>query len=353
MTTQIVPSLGAGILFTQGGVGSAPGYSAIDVRRGDSMALSAGIVGQGAYLVSQRGAGANMSVDIAANVGLGVNVPGTTIGAQGFYQVPPHSAVINEAISPADLTNPRVDQIIVQCFDNTIDSSSNNKAQTTVLAGTPTAGATIGIGGNRNGAAALPANSIRLADVLVTAGVGSITSANCFDRRPKTRGMANINISEVRTNTAYGVMPTPDQVTEIVLATNALIVVAYQATWQESVSGAGSAALFLNGVQLEEAGQNATVVAAVGSMGGTANESVPLSTSPVGLTSTTGGTGYPGDVTTGQIVGVGVFGGPCYIFAAAGTYAVSVRFKSSSGSVTALNRQLWCWTMNPAQAVLG
>lgn len=33
------------------------------------------------------------------------------------------------------------------------------------------------------------------------------------------------------------------------------------------------------------------------------------------------------------------------LFAAAGTYDVSVQFKSSSGTVTAKERKLWVWTM--------
>ena len=33
------------------------------------------------------------------------------------------------------------------------------------------------------------------------------------------------------------------------------------------------------------------------------------------------------------------------VFAAAGTYDISVQFKASSGSVTVKNRKLWVWTM--------
>jgi hypothetical protein len=50
-----------------------------------------------------------------------------------------------------------------------------------VVAGTPTAGATLD---NRNGAATLPNNSVLLADVLVAAANSSITDAEIRDRRP-------------------------------------------------------------------------------------------------------------------------------------------------------------------------
>jgi hypothetical protein len=54
------------------------------------------------------------------------------------------------------------------------------------------------------------------------------------------------------------------------------------------------------------------------------------------------GTGNTTEVTTGQVVGVvGSWGGFAVVFAAAGTYDVSVQFKSSVGSVTVKNRHLW------------
>jgi hypothetical protein len=361
VTTTIVPSLGAGIDFTQGGVGAAPGYAAIDVRRGGAGALLPGPIGSGygggagsgAYAVTQRQAGSNMSVDIAANIGA-LLVAGTTISFQGNYWVPPHSAVISETISAADATNPRVDQIIVQTFDNAIDSSGLNTSRTTVLTGTPTAGASVGISGNRNGAAALPANSYRLADVVVPAGSTSVTNANIFDRRPKQRGWANIATSEVRTNTAYGLLPTPDQVTELVLPANGLIAVWYQATWQQSGVGTAQAAIFLGTNQLKVWVGTGGTVPTVQNAGGSASSNIntPLFTYAGGLTAGGNSSNYTGDVTTGQIVGSNTNGGPCYIFAAAGTYHVSVQFAATSGSVTASNRKLWVWTMAPDQAVL-
>ena len=54
-------------------------------------------------------------------------------------------------------------------------------------------------------------------------------------------------------------------------------------------------------------------------------------------------------VTTGQLIGaqalssIGTAGGPMYIFAAAGTYKISVQYKSTSGNVKVKERQLWAW----------
>lgn len=171
------------------------------------------------------------------------------------------------------------------------------------------------------------------------------------------KGAVNIAASESRTNVAYGTLTTPDQVTGVVLPSNGLIVAWYQATWQESVSGASRAAIFVgsNQVKATIASAGDVAVQEAGTNGDTANTANSLTSSAMGLISAKGQS-HAGDVTTGQVVGVfpgstvgfiggaaftGVSGGVCFIFAAAGTYTISVQFKASSGSVTASNRKLW------------
>ena len=117
--------------------------------------------------------------------------------------------------------------------------------------------------------------------------------------------------------------------------------VAYQATWQESASSAGNAAIFLNGNQLQIPAASGPIVTAA-TCSGVASNGV-LQTTPGGLVGLSASS-YSGDVTTGQVISntnVQPAGGPCWIFAAAGTYTVSVQFKASSGSVAASNRKLW------------
>jgi hypothetical protein len=167
-----------------------------------------------------------------------------------------------------------------------------------------------------------------------------------------------IATEQSRENAAYGTLSTPDEVT-LTLPENGLIGVWFQATWLESVKEAGRAAIFIGATQLHIAkGGSAIPEAAV--IGGTAARFVPLATFHSGLISPEGGPGYTGDVTTGQTVGVyqaknfeeesaiisfsseyAPFGGPCYIFAAAGTYKISVQFKATSGKVAVKNRRLW------------
>jgi hypothetical protein len=180
----------------------------------------------------------------------------------------------------------------------------------------------------------LQANSVLAAAIADAARLGLTDGATV------RRGKSIIATTESRTNVAYGTLATPDKVAGLVLPTDGLIFVSYQATWQESVLGAARAAIFIGANQLKTwltgaapAAQE-TQVANVG-----AATDTPLITIPQGLNSS-GNAAYTGDVTTGQSIGVT---GP--IKAAAGTYDISVQFKSTSGSVTAKNRELRVWSM--------
>jgi hypothetical protein len=185
MMTTISNALGHSPLMTQQGVGATPGYDAIDARRFWSVGIQEGVISAGSYMVTQRGAGANLSVDIAASTGDGAVVQGDAVTAQGLYYIAPHSAVINETITTAHATLPRIDQVVLEIKDTQHDASGSNLAQTRVVAGTATGGATLD---NRTGAAALPSSAILLADVLVAATDTAISNSEIRDRRPWVRG---------------------------------------------------------------------------------------------------------------------------------------------------------------------
>lgn len=136
-----------------------------------------GVMGQADFRVSQRGAGANMSVDIAAGAAI---VRGDSIARQGLYHVV-NDATINAAVSANASGNPRIDIVTVQCSDSTDSGSGTDVSTINVIAGTPTGGATLD---NRSGAAAIPNNQLHLADVLVANGAVSILDASIRSRRP-------------------------------------------------------------------------------------------------------------------------------------------------------------------------
>lgn len=192
MTTTIAPGLGHAPVLTQAGTGASPGYDAIDFRRLSTIGLQEGVMDVHSFEVTQRSAGgAGMFVDIAANIadalgtGVAAVVQGDAVAAQGLYPVPPHTAVITEAIATANATLPRVDIVVLEVLDNTHDASGSNLARVRVITGTATSGANLT---NRTNAPALPNGALLLADVLVGAAVSSITNANIRDRRKWARG---------------------------------------------------------------------------------------------------------------------------------------------------------------------
>jgi hypothetical protein len=161
------------------------------------------------------------------------------------------------------------------------------------------------------------------------------------------RGKSVIATSEARANTVYGTLTTPDRVAGVVLPTDGLIAIAVQATWFESVAGAARAAIFLGANQLRVASAAGAAVVQEAQTGGTPSTAVPLHTFGGGLISENA-SGSSSDVTTGQVAGASTGttqNGICYAFAAAGTYDVTIQFKASSGSVTAVNRRLWAWVV--------
>lgn len=175
------------------------------------------------------------------------------------------------------------------------------------------------------------------------------------------RGKCIIATEETRNNAAYGKLTTPDQVSSVVLPTDGLLLVGYQARWKEN-SGVGlsaaRAAIFMGANQLKSATSlDPSVPIAHEAIMGPANNAGTyrtLATGSWGLATAaqTGASTYGGDVTTGQLLGahdndsIGATGlrsgGFCVIFAAAGTYDVSVQFK---GDVSVRDRKLWALSL--------
>jgi hypothetical protein len=160
------------------------------------------------------------------------------------------------------------------------------------------------------------------------------------------QGAKVIAAEESRANVAYGLMATPDRVPGVVMPQDGLLCVRYSALVKNSMAGTGAAAIFVGATQLRSAvgGGAPDVFEFVWSSG--ANEYDWLFTVPPGAGSLfywgmrTGG----GDASRGAVpVAVG---GSVEIEVPAGTYDVSVQFRSSSGSVTAKERKLWVWTMD-------
>jgi hypothetical protein len=168
-------------------------YNFWDIRSGDESAPGPGVADYESFRVMQRQAGATMSVDIGKTaVGLQrAWVRGSTRGGQGLYLVDSidrtaptadtYLAQFNDTITANASGLPRLDQVILEVLDQQHVGASS-LAQIRVVPGVGTAAADLD---TRNGAAALPASSILLADVIVANGAASIVTANIRDRRAR------------------------------------------------------------------------------------------------------------------------------------------------------------------------
>lgn len=138
-----------------------------------------GIFAAGDYLVTPAAAG-GQRVDVAAGTAL---VQGDTGTRNGLYLQVNDAAIASAAtLNASDPALPRLDQIVLRVRDSSDLGDASDTPSIDVVTGTPTAGATLD---NRNGAAALPANALRLADVLVPAASSAVTAGNVRSRRKK------------------------------------------------------------------------------------------------------------------------------------------------------------------------
>ena len=146
------------------------------------MVMQPGVLLPGDLKVSQRSAGGpDMSVDVTAGTAW---VAGTSNLRQGLYHCY-NDSLYNQVIAANSSGNPRIDQIVMRVYDTADGASAQDNAFIEVVQGTPTGLADLN---NRSGAAALPAHSIRLADVLVPNLAASILNTTIRDRRPWATG---------------------------------------------------------------------------------------------------------------------------------------------------------------------
>jgi hypothetical protein len=183
--------------------------------------------------------------------------------------------------------------------------------------------------------------------------LGLTTTAGATGGAAVRRGKSIIATEETLvTPVAYTLAATPDRVQNIVLPTDGFIVIAYHINIKSSVASAGFHTAFVGANQIQVAAPttgNPVVSEAQNGSNGTLYQAGASGQSGPTVTNSGAG-GYSGDVTTGQIVGtrhhaVEMGGGVMYVFAAAGTYDVSIKYKASSGNVTVKNRKLWVWTV--------
>ena len=150
--------------------------------------VSEGVVGTADLKVSQRDAGANMSVDVASGVCWVAGDDNANL--QPIYRCY-NNATVNLAITTANVSNPRNDIVIAEVRDSAF-SGVNTDWRLRVVTGTAAVSP---------GTPTTPNNSLLLAIVNVPAAAGSVVTANITDKRP--RGVVGIGNSKIPAVRAY------------------------------------------------------------------------------------------------------------------------------------------------------
>jgi hypothetical protein len=153
-----------------------------DRRMLDRLPIQPGVVAAGDFKVTPVSA-----LTVAAAAG-DAWVGGSHSGVvrQGLYPVGAGAAE-NVTATAAHATLPRIDQVVLRVRDTVpapaAAGDAENTGQIEIVTGTATAGATLD---NRTGAAALPASSLLLADLLVPAAFTGpfVAGTHIRDRRP-------------------------------------------------------------------------------------------------------------------------------------------------------------------------
>lgn len=136
-----------------------------------------GVIDSSSLAVTQRSAGANMSVDVAGGRGYIGNDSFTTNSADETKLWPIISdATANVTITSNSSGNPRIDIIVAKLNSGlTPDANASNIFTIEAVVGTPAASPS---------APATPTNSFKLAEIAVASGATSIVTANITDSRP-------------------------------------------------------------------------------------------------------------------------------------------------------------------------
>lgn len=127
-------------------------------------------VGAGQLLVSERGLGANNSVDIAAGYAC---ITGDDIADQGKYLIR-NTAPVNLAASAAPVANSRIDLVCVRINDPAEGGPAGDNAQFVYV---------VGVAASSPVAPAVPTSAIPLAEVLRTVGDTAVVTSDITDVR--------------------------------------------------------------------------------------------------------------------------------------------------------------------------
>jgi hypothetical protein len=167
------------------------GYDFLEDASGVAMTTSrGGVVNVGDMSVTQNGT-PNMSVNVAAGAAY---VRGTSISNQGIYRCVA-SSTTNLAITTAHASLARWDLVVARVYDNTHDSSGQNKWELEIVTGTPA---------GSPAEPTLPASSFKLARVTVGAAVSTIVTGNISNVSTQLRMKSSVTAPDLIKASNFG-----------------------------------------------------------------------------------------------------------------------------------------------------
>lgn len=340
--------------------GFVPGtFDAKDVRLGMFFNALPGLFASGDFAVSQRGAGANQSVDIAQ--GRALLLPAYTHGGAYMARRTSGTAYNTSADggytwAASDGVNPRIDILGIEASD-VDEGGSYTGWKFRVIDGTPNAGATHQLDAQLWPALPTDGSFVPIAAIRRAAGSTTIATADITNLNPIGGGRSvarSVTSAETATASSPGQrLATPDFAMVYVPSSAARIRFGYKGQWRHSAGGVTcGVTLFVDDVQAtmgDYAGAAGTYVyeGAVSTFYGHFHTS-PLKTSGpggAGFFGTLGGSGS--DVVDGNTLGVngvtdGGFGELSLFGLAAGWHVIEPRFyENGAGTLTVRNRLLW------------
>lgn len=331
-------------------------FDAQDVRLGAMGNCLPGLRARGDFTVSQRAAGANMSVDISS--GAAFVEPGGPASMQGLY-LARTEATYNTASdggyswTAADLALSRIDLLCIEAAD-VDEGGSFTGFKFRVIDGVPNGSATHPL--LTTYWPSVPNYCVPIAAICLAPAASSITTSaivnlNAIGGSSRASYLSKNTTAETTTSTTYARLATPDFVCVYVPHANARIRVFSEGWWKISVaSGTQGIALFLNDTQLKLRNTTNAAPAAIErtiTSLGTFMSRFITNVSPSNVASnmystTAGATADVSDVTTGVIGDTNGTSGAIEISQlAAGWYVIEQRYKTSANTLTVDERRLW------------
>jgi len=334
-------------------------FDAKDVRLGMFFNALPGLFAQGDFAVSQRAAGANMSVDIAQ--GRALTTPAGTHQGAYLCRLTSGTAFNTSADggyswTAADATNPRIDILGIEAAD--IDEGGSYTGwKFRIIDGTPNAGATHQLEAAYWPSIPTDGSFVPVAAIRVPAAATTLTTANITNLNPiggvGRCAASYVSAAETTTSATYARLATPDALLVYVPHTRAQVRLFSEAHWKISVaSGTQGVTLFVDGAQLKYRNSTNGAPAAGGyeltSLGtffshlrGFANSGVSPATSQF-FVSVAGATSDISDITTG-LSGGGASQAPYEVMVrqlSVGWHLIEQRYKTSANTLTVQQRRM-------------